>query len=280
MWIHWLKKVCYAALPCLKKLLNQKSVDDINGCTRWNVLLLPGPHLAEVLDPGPLDWQSVAVSWMTEKGESFGWKSLHTEADLCFSRPVQALSTDTIWRLVAAFWRTDSDSRWRIWEGNLEQVLVHGWFGIEAPGISSMGPCKSWRAVMLELENGTGHRMQSWCLVGSDSKFKRSNRELYDSDPGEQPSLSLSLQALLPAAAAAHAGLFTGWKNWERISGRQVDGAVGTETFTLQGSDTGMEILFQDVQDWKWVNMTMSQELQSVKSKNLCRWWNPAVNQP
>ena len=195
MWIHWLKKVCYAALPCLKKLLNQKSVDDINGCTRWNVLLLPGPHLAEVLDPGPLDWQSVAVSWMTEKGESFGWKSLHTEADLCFSRPVQALSTDTIWRLVAAFWRTDSDSRWRIWEGNLEQVLVHGWFGIEAPGISSMGPCKSWRAVMLELENGTGHRMQSWCLVGSDSKFKRSNRELYDSDPGEQPSLSLSLSA-------------------------------------------------------------------------------------
>ena len=130
MWIHWLKEVCYAALPCQKKLLNQKSVDDINGCTRWNVLLLPRPHLADVLDPGPFDWQSVAVPWMTEKGESFGWKRLHTEGDLCFSRPVQALSTDTIWRLVAAFWRTDSDSRWRIWEGNLEQVLVHGWFGI------------------------------------------------------------------------------------------------------------------------------------------------------
>jgi len=34
-------------------------------------------------------------------------------------------------------------------------------------------------------------------------------------------SLSLSLQALLPAAAAAHAGLFAGWKSWGRISGRQ-----------------------------------------------------------
>lgn len=89
------KTVCYAALLCPKKLLNQKLVDEINGFTCWNLLLLPGPHLAEVLDPGPLDWRSVAVPWMNEKGESFGWKTLRSEGDLCFSRHVKALSLVT-----------------------------------------------------------------------------------------------------------------------------------------------------------------------------------------
>lgn len=52
----------------------------------------------------------------------------------------------------------------------------------------------------------------------------RSNRQLIWFRSWWKTSLSLSLQALLPAAAAAHAGLFAGWKSWERISGRQVDG--------------------------------------------------------